>query len=172
MNQFFEQIIEDYPEFSYDPNNSEDLICVHNNIVLCRIEARDSYFSGITYAIYMYRPIGDSTYYYVWQVSSCLGESGVIASIKKVLQLIEKIDRLSPDLGCSTNRLEQLGFFKKTPGEYWLHLKNLLVVIIIPHIGMTRCFLKYKVKVSTGPYDVVLDEACDSLDEALSKLTD
>ena len=95
-----------------------------------------------------------------------------MTNIKKIPQLIEKLDKLTANTDDSIHKLEQLGFIEKTVGEYWLQLKDLLVVIIIPHVCRDRCYLKYKVEVSDGPYSVLLRETCDSLEEALSKLTD
>ena len=172
MSQFFDQIIKDYPEFEYDSNNPNNLICVHNNKLLCRIEMRENSANDILYRANMYRPIGLSSYYYSWQSFDCKNEYEVTANIKKIPQLIEKLDKLTANTDDSIHKLEQLGFIEKTVGEYWLQLKDLLVVIIIPHVYRDRCYLKYKVEVSNGPYSVLLRETCDSLEEALSKLTD
>ena len=168
MNQFFEQILKDYPEFEVDPYNSEELICMYNYEILCRIESREN----SNYVVHMYNPIGLSSYYYTWQSISCTAEPAVIANIKKVLALIKKIDKISTNSDCSISTLEQLGFTKKTAGEYWFQSKDLLVVLIIPHIALDRCYLRYKVEVSNGPYSVLLSETCDSFHEALSKLID
>lgn len=168
MTQFFEQILKDYPEFEIDPHNSDELICVYNYNTLCSIESREN----TNYVVHMYKPIGLSSYYYTWQSIPCAAEPEVVANIKKVLQLIEKIEKLSINSDCSISTLEQLGFTKKTTGEYWCQSKDLLVILIIPHIGSGRCYLKYKVEVSNGPYSVLLSETCDSFHEALSKLID
>ena len=164
MNQFFEQILKDYPEFKAE--TPDRLICEHNDILLCVLEDFRTY-----YVAKLYTPVGALAYYYTWQALTCKTESMVITRIKQVLQLLEKIDSM-PDTSQDPDKLLQLGFFEKTEGEYWLQLKDLLIVIIIPHIMPYRCYLQYKVEVSNGPYSILLKKACNSLDEALSKLID